>query len=239
MSRTASDNEIRSAQRRLSKQYHPDVGDGADEERFRLVRLAYETLIDPDKRARYDLTRPSSRVPRQRQAPRPEQPRTESRASRPYRQYTPDPRRPVRDWTPGPCWKCKWRDGWPRLEVRLEKAGAPPHIVTIPECSSCKTPIPKLPMATADFVVFATALIAAVVVVAGVLVAGVSAVSLGWQATFWASCAALLFGTVPMVVDFRRRIPSGYRRRSTIIVDYVAGYPTISKLVDNGYVIVT
>jgi hypothetical protein len=42
-----------------------------------------------------------------------------------------------------------------------------------------------------------------------------------------------------MTVDFRRRIPSGYRRRANIMVKYVADYPTVAKLFDKGYLIVT
>ncbi len=52
----AAPDEIRAAYRRLAKQYHPDVNpDPGAGERFIAIQQAYETLIDPDARARYDL----------------------------------------------------------------------------------------------------------------------------------------------------------------------------------------
>src|SRR5437762_1970515 len=45
---------IRSAYRRLPRQYHPDLSGQSDPIRFREIRLAYETLSDPISRARYD-----------------------------------------------------------------------------------------------------------------------------------------------------------------------------------------
>jgi curved DNA-binding protein CbpA len=52
----ATPDDIRVAYRRLAKQYHPDVNHDPDAgERFIAVQQAYETLIDPDARARYDL----------------------------------------------------------------------------------------------------------------------------------------------------------------------------------------
>lgn len=52
----AAPDEIRTAYRRLAKQYHPDVNHDPDAgERFIAIQQAYETLIDPDARARYDL----------------------------------------------------------------------------------------------------------------------------------------------------------------------------------------
>jgi len=54
--RTATQEEIRKAYRRLARELHPDAsGDAATEERFKEVTAAYEILSDPDKRQRYDV----------------------------------------------------------------------------------------------------------------------------------------------------------------------------------------
>jgi len=51
----ADSGEIKSAFRRLARQYHPDVSQEADaEEKFKEINEAYEVLSDDDKRARYD-----------------------------------------------------------------------------------------------------------------------------------------------------------------------------------------
>jgi molecular chaperone DnaJ len=52
----ASEAEIKRAYRRLARRYHPDInpGDRMAEARFRQILQAYETLIDPDRRSRYD-----------------------------------------------------------------------------------------------------------------------------------------------------------------------------------------
>jgi len=53
--RNASDDEIKSAFRKLARQYHPDVNkDGDAEEKFKEINEAYGVLSDKDKRARYD-----------------------------------------------------------------------------------------------------------------------------------------------------------------------------------------
>ena len=56
VSKTATDDEIRSAYRKLAKQYHPDLNPGkpAAEERFKAISIAYDLLSDPQKRARFD-----------------------------------------------------------------------------------------------------------------------------------------------------------------------------------------
>jgi molecular chaperone DnaJ len=53
----ATDADIKRAYRRLARRFHPDInpGDRAAEARFRQILEAYETLIDPDRRQRYDL----------------------------------------------------------------------------------------------------------------------------------------------------------------------------------------
>ena len=53
--RSASNDEIKAAFRKLARQYHPDVNkDGDAEEKFKEINEAYGVLSDPEKRARYD-----------------------------------------------------------------------------------------------------------------------------------------------------------------------------------------
>ena len=53
--RDASTEDIRTAYRRLAREFHPDVNaDPEAEQRFKEVAGAYEILSDADKRARYD-----------------------------------------------------------------------------------------------------------------------------------------------------------------------------------------
>ena len=56
----ASEAEIKRAYRRLARRYHPDInpGDRVAEARFRQILDAYETLIDPQRRSRYDAGQP-------------------------------------------------------------------------------------------------------------------------------------------------------------------------------------
>ncbi len=56
VARTASDEEIRKAYRKLAMQYHPDRNpdDKQAEERFKEINEAYQVLNDSDKRAHYD-----------------------------------------------------------------------------------------------------------------------------------------------------------------------------------------
>ena len=53
--RTASQDEIRAAYRKLARELHPDVNKSPDaQERFAEVQSAYDVLGEPDKRAQYD-----------------------------------------------------------------------------------------------------------------------------------------------------------------------------------------
>ncbi len=56
VSKTASEEEIKTAYRKLAKQYHPDLnpGDEASAARFKAVNEAYQTLSDSKKRSSYD-----------------------------------------------------------------------------------------------------------------------------------------------------------------------------------------
>lgn len=56
VARTASDDEIKKAYRRLAMQYHPDRNNGSKdaEEKFKSITEAYDVLRDPNKRAAFD-----------------------------------------------------------------------------------------------------------------------------------------------------------------------------------------
>src|SRR5213594_3799596 len=56
VSKTATEDDIRSAFRKLARKYHPDVAKDkkAAEEKFKQINEAYEVLSDPEKRKKYD-----------------------------------------------------------------------------------------------------------------------------------------------------------------------------------------
>ena len=55
VSRDADANTLKSAYRKLARQYHPDVNkDPGAEDKFKEIGKAYEALADPEPRARYD-----------------------------------------------------------------------------------------------------------------------------------------------------------------------------------------
>ena len=56
VSKTASEDEIRSAFRKLARKFHPDVAKdkATAEEKFKQINEAYEVLSDPEKRKKYD-----------------------------------------------------------------------------------------------------------------------------------------------------------------------------------------
>ncbi len=60
--REATEADIKRAYRRLARKYHPDInpGDRIAEHQFRQIAEAYETLVDPDRRRRYDTGSPQT-----------------------------------------------------------------------------------------------------------------------------------------------------------------------------------
>lgn len=52
--RSASDDEIKKAYRKMSRKYHPDIAGPEFEDKFKEVNNAYEVLSDPQKRQMFD-----------------------------------------------------------------------------------------------------------------------------------------------------------------------------------------
>ena len=59
--KTAAQDDIKKAYRKLASQHHPDKG--GDTAQFQKIQAAYETLGDPNKRAEYDNPRPTMAGP--------------------------------------------------------------------------------------------------------------------------------------------------------------------------------
>jgi molecular chaperone DnaJ len=60
VSRSATEDELKRAYRKLARELHPDTsgGDPVAEARFKEISAAYETLRDPERRRRYDMFGP-------------------------------------------------------------------------------------------------------------------------------------------------------------------------------------
>jgi curved DNA-binding protein len=56
VSKDASQQDIKKAYRKLASKHHPDKG--GDQEQFKRVQAAYDTLSDPEQRAQYDNPNP-------------------------------------------------------------------------------------------------------------------------------------------------------------------------------------
>ena len=55
VSKSASQDEIKSSYRKLAKKYHPDLNkEPGAEEKFKEVQEAYDVLSDPQKREQYN-----------------------------------------------------------------------------------------------------------------------------------------------------------------------------------------
>lgn len=121
VTRDASSSEIRSAYRALAKAMHPDAGGTAGA--FRLLREAYDTLIDPEQRADYDLG--DDYVEDFEDEPEPPPPPVRTRRPRPTVTHTPT--LPVIEPDAIPWWDEVRR----QRQVVLEPTSGPGRTVTL------------------------------------------------------------------------------------------------------------
>lgn len=70
----ATEEEIKSAYRKMAKKYHPDAhpGNRECEQKFREINEAYDTLGDPEKRKKYDAENSRGRAKAKAGSSRPE-----------------------------------------------------------------------------------------------------------------------------------------------------------------------
>ena len=55
INKNANEKEIKNAYKKLVRRYHPDKNNSSDaSDKFRKIQIAYETLIDVEKRKKYD-----------------------------------------------------------------------------------------------------------------------------------------------------------------------------------------
>jgi DnaJ-class molecular chaperone len=54
VSKTANQDEIKKAYRKLAHEYHPDKAGGGTDQKFKEINEAYQVLSNPEKRQRYD-----------------------------------------------------------------------------------------------------------------------------------------------------------------------------------------
>src|SRR5262245_37928207 len=83
VSPNAEQEVIEAAYRRLAQKYHPDVNRSPEaSERMTAINRAYEVISDPERRARYDVSRAQRAKPPPRAEPAPP-PRAEPRYQSP------------------------------------------------------------------------------------------------------------------------------------------------------------